>query len=130
MPFLVRKALVADDNERFRALVRAVLDSLGVEDIIEAANGHDAIEALKTFDAGLVVLDWMMPGMDGIECTRRIRSTHHHNPCVPIVMVSARDSGSDIQAAIEAGVTAYIPKPTSAMRLFGGFLAAVAEQAA
>jgi two-component system chemotaxis response regulator CheY len=122
MPFLVKKVLVVEDSEPFRALVRIVLGSLGVDQIVEVADGQEAIETLKNFDAELIVMDWMMPGMDGIECTRRIRCVND----IPIVMVTGRDSVNDIQIALECGANAYVAKPVTMTRLFAAFMRAVA----
>ena len=129
MSFPVKRVLIVEDSIPFRALLRIVLESLGVNEIIEVRDGLEAIERLKTFDAELVVMDWMMTGMDGIECTRRIRASRTLKPDVPIVMVTARDDAADIQKALEAGANAYISKPVSARRLLAGFLSAVTAPA-
>ena len=129
MTFQVKQALVVEDSSHFASLIRVVLQSLGVEEIVEVSDGHQAIETLKTFDAELVVMDWMMPGMNGIECTRHIRLSRGRNPDVPIVMVTARDDVADVQNAYEVGVNAYISKPVSATRLLAGFMSAVAAPA-
>ncbi len=129
MSFPVKRVLVVEDSIPFRSLLRIVLESLGVDEIIEVRDGVEAIEALKTFDAELVVMDWMMTGMNGIECTRRIRASRAPNSDVPIVMVTARDAAEDIQKALEAGANAYISKPASMRRLFAGFMSAVAVPA-
>ncbi|MBF0563310.1 MAG: response regulator [Alphaproteobacteria bacterium] len=125
MGFPIKKVLIVEDSVLFRDLIRLVLNSLGVEEVVEADDGHQALEILKTFAAGMVVMDWMMPGMDGIECTQRIRWASRCNREVPIVMVSCRDGTTDIQKAIESGVNSYVVKPTSATRLLAGFLAAI-----
>jgi CheY-like chemotaxis protein len=121
MSFAAKKVLVVEDSAPFRSLLRLVLESLGVEEIVEVGNGIEALETLKTFNADLVVMDWMMPDMDGIECTQRIRLTGG----VPIVMVTARDSASDIETAIAAGANACVVKPVSIKRMMASFLTAV-----
>ena len=129
MAFPVKRAMVVEDCRHFSSIICMVLKSLGVEQIVEVADGRDAIEALEAFDAELVIMDWMMPNMDGVECTRRIRSSRGRYPDVPIVMVTARDDVADIQRALEAGADAYISKPVSSRRLLAGFLSAVAASA-
>ncbi|CAA7627953.1 CheY-like receiver [Candidatus Terasakiella magnetica] len=121
MSFSAKKVLVVEDSAPFRSLLQLVLESLGVEEIVEVGNGVEAIQALKTFKADLVVMDWMMPDMDGIECTHLIRLTGG----VPIVMVTARDSAIDIETAIAAGANAYVVKPVSIKRMMASILTAV-----
>ena len=122
----VQRAVIVEDNPRFRDLVKIVLGSMGIEDIAEARDGHEAAEVLKTFDAGLVIMDWTMEGMDGITCTRHIRNgTLGSNPAMPIVMVSGHSGDDLIQQAHEAGVDVYLTKPISVKALHAGIQRAV-----
>ncbi len=122
----IQKALIVEDNDCFRELIKIVLNSLGVTDIVEAANGRKAIEALKTFNPDLVIMDRTMVGMDGIECTGHIRSgAHGCNPATPIVMVSGHGGEDSIEDAVEAGVDVYLVKPISLKPLYTGILKAL-----
>jgi two-component system alkaline phosphatase synthesis response regulator PhoP len=94
--------------------VRSVLEADGFE-VVEAADGPAALlllEAINGRGPDLVVLDVMMPGIDGIEVCRRINHDR-----VKVVMLSARDDGDTRDRAMAAGATAYLTKPFSAIDL-------------
>ncbi len=117
----VQRAVVVEDNERFRDLVKIVLGSLGINEVAEAKDGHEAANVLKTFAADLVIMDWTMEGMDGITCTQHIRNgTLGNNPSMPIVMVSGHGGEDVVPQAREAGVNVYLTKPTSIKALHAG----------
>ena len=117
----VQRAVVVEDNERFRDLVKIVLGSLGINEVVEAKDGHEAANVLKTFAADLVIMDWTMEGMDGITCTQHIRNgTLGNNPSMPIVMVSCHSGEDVVLQAHEAGVDVYLTKPISIKALHAG----------
>ncbi len=117
----IQRAMIVEDNGRFRDLVKIVLGSLGIEHVAEAKDGHEAAEVLKTFDASLVIMDLSKEGMDGIACTRHIRNgSLGCNPTTPIVMVSGHSGEDIIQQAHEAGVDVYLTKPISIKALHAG----------
>ena len=117
----VHRAVVVEDNERFRDLVKIVLGSLGINEIAEARDGHEAAHVLKTFAADLIIMDWTMDGMDGITCTRHIRNgTIGSNSSTPIVMVSGHSGEDVVLQAHEAGVDVYLTKPISIKALHAG----------
>ena len=92
-----------------RAIITNSLRRLGFDDVVEAADG---VEALAAFDASIdfVVTDWNMPNMNGPDFVRAVRSGTIR-PNVPILMVTARSAREDIIEAARAGVTNYIVKP-------------------
>lgn len=102
------RILVVDDEPRLVRLVRANLERLGYQ-VSTAGNGKQAIEAVEAEDPDLVVLDVMMPNMDGYEATRRIREFSQ----VPIVMLTAKTEQSDKLKGFDLGVDDYITKPFS-----------------
>lgn len=106
--------LVVDDDEQNRELLLAMLGSLG--HLTEIA--RDGIEALAkiALDVDLVLLDAMMPGMDGFEVARRIRETANGGD-LPIIMVTALRSKADRLRAVEAGINDFIAKPVEATEL-------------
>ena len=117
----IQRAVVVEDNARFRDLVKIVLGSLGINEVAEAKDGHEAADVLKTFAADLVIMDWTMDGMDGITCTRHIRNgTLGNNPSMPIVMVSGHSGEDVVLQAREAGVNVYLTKPISIKALHAG----------
>ena len=103
-----KRILVVDDEERNRELLEALLASFGHE--VEMAG--DGIEALAklSLDIDLVLLDVMMPGMDGFEVAQRIRAEMHAQD-LPIIMVTALTSNEDRLRAVEAGANDFIAKP-------------------
>lgn len=104
------KVLVVDDFPTMRRIVKNLLKQLGFENIEEAENGEDALRKLKSGDFGLVVSDWNMPVMEGIELLRRVRSDPQLKD-IPFLMVTAEAEKEKVIEAIKAGVDNYIVKP-------------------
>lgn len=103
------KILVVDDESRMRKLVKDFLYKSGYE-VLEAANGEEAIDIfVETKDISLVILDVMMPKMDGWETCREIRRMSK----VPIIMLTAKSDERDELLGFELGVDEYISKPFS-----------------
>ena len=122
-------AVIVEDDDRFRSLVKVVLGLIGINSVAEASDGHEAINVLKTFDADVVIMDWAMKGMNGISCTQQIRSgAGGCDPDVPIVMLSGHGGEDAIRLAHEAGVNVYLVKPTSIKPLFAGIQQAMNER--
>ena len=109
-----RVVLVVDDDSAIRRVVRTVLEADNFE-VVEAADGPAALlllEAINGRGPEAVVLDIMMPGIDGIEVCRRIDHDR-----VKVVMLSARDDADTRDRAAKAGADAYLTKPFSAIEL-------------
>lgn len=103
------KILVVDDEQRMRKLVRDFLQKNGYE-VLEAADGEEAVDVFfGTKDIQLIILDVMMPKMDGFQVASAIREYSQ----VPIVMLTARDSERDELKGFDLGVDEYITKPFS-----------------
>lgn len=100
------RILVVDDDVALSEMIGIVLKSEGFE-VADCADGAQAIEAFNAYNPHLILLDLMLPGMDGIEIARRIRETSD----VPIVMLTARTDTTDVVAGLEAGADDYVPKP-------------------
>ena len=98
--------LVVDDEPPIVRLVKAKLRVDGYE-VLTANSGEQALQALETESPDLVVLDVMMPDMDGFETLRRIRKTNN----VPVVMLTARGSDMDKLNGLQSGADDYITKP-------------------
>ncbi len=99
--------LVAEDDKNTRMLLRAVLESAGYT-VTAAENGEDALEALDREHIDIVVLDVMMPKMDGYEFTKAVREARNN---LPILMVSAKQLPSDKHKGFMVGTDDYITKP-------------------
>ena len=103
------RLLVVDDLADNRDLLRRRLERLG-HDVAEADSGASALELIASQAFDLILLDIMMPDMDGMETLRRIRLDHTAE-ALPVVMVTAKAAGEDVAAALEAGANDYITKP-------------------
>jgi len=109
------KLLVADDNPVFRNVLQRMLTNWGF-DVIVACDGYQAWDSLQTENAPkLVLLDWMMPGMDGIELCRRIHGSDTSG--VYIIMLTAKTDPADLLVALESGADDYVTKPLKSAEL-------------
>lgn len=106
-----RKFLVVDDSVTMRRIVVNTLKTLGYNQYVEAEDGKDAMDKLKT-DMGInfVITDWNMPVMSGLELTKAIRGDDRTKG-LPILMVTTRGVKEDIVQALQARVSNYVVKP-------------------
>jgi diguanylate cyclase (GGDEF)-like protein len=104
-----KRILVVDDDRNLRKIIQTNLELAGY-DVTTAANGDEALKLLDGMQPDLVVLDVMMPMMDGYEVARRIRR-HPSNTHVPIIMLTAKSEVEDKLAGFDAGADDYITKP-------------------
>lgn len=105
------KILICDDEDVLRQLVRASLER-GDYELLEAADGEEAIEVAAAQRPQLILLDMMMPGRTGLQVLEHIRA----DPLLaatPVIMLSARTQDNDRAAADDAGATVFLPKPFS-----------------
>ncbi len=100
------RILTVEDDERIRTAVKLALEDEGW-DVEEAASGEDALNAFTREAADVVLIDIMLPGIDGFDVCRAIRRVSD----VPIVMVTARADTHDVVAGLEAGADDYLTKP-------------------
>ena len=104
------KILIADDDDVLRHILQATLTKWGYE-VTASRNGLEAWEILHGDDAPrLAILDWIMPGMDGIEICRRIRS-RPSEPYIYILLLTAKVRKEDAVAGLDAGADDYLSKP-------------------
>jgi DNA-binding response OmpR family regulator len=108
----VAKVLVVDDDVTVREVVVSYLRA-GGHAVVEAADGAEALRSMRTEPADLVVLDLMMPGIDGLEVCRRLRATGD----VPIIMLTALGAEVDRVVGLESGADDYVTKPFSPREL-------------
>jgi DNA-binding response OmpR family regulator len=109
---MITKVLVVDDEEWVLDTVRLYLEQAGFE-VIPVRDGVSALEAFGRTSPDLVILDWMLPKLDGLSVAARIRMTS----AVPIIMLTARVTERDRLAGFDAGVDDYVVKPFSAREL-------------
>jgi two-component system chemotaxis response regulator CheY len=93
-----------------RRIVINALKTFGIEDIVEAEDGQDALAKLKENKIDFVITDWNMPNMNGLDLTKTIRSSEQWKN-LPILMVTTRGLKEDIIQALQAKVNNYIVKP-------------------
>ena len=110
------KVLVVDDSSTMRRIVKNILKQIGFSDITQAENGKDAFTKLKEGGFGLVVSDWNMPVMQGIELLRAVRADAELKD-LPFLLVTAEAQKEHIIEAAQAGVSNYVVKPFTAEAL-------------
>lgn len=108
------KVLVVDDFPTMRRIVKNLLKQIGFENIDEAEDGVQALNKLKSGNYGLIVSDWNMPNMEGIDLLRNIRQEAEPLKNIPFLMVTAEAEKEKVIEAIKAGVDNYIVKPFTA----------------
>jgi DNA-binding response OmpR family regulator len=109
---MARRIVVVEDEELIAASVAARLRAEGFA-VETAATGPDGVELCARFDPDLVVLDLMLPGFDGLEVCRRIQATR----LLPVLMLTARDSETDVLVGLGVGADDYMTKPFSPREL-------------
>ena len=112
------KVLVVDDMSTMRRILKNVLRQIGFSDIIEAENGQDALTKLKSGGFGLVISDWNMPVMQGIELLRAVRADADLKT-LPFLMVTGEAQKENLIEAVQVGVSSYVVKPFTAELLQG-----------
>jgi two-component system chemotaxis response regulator CheY len=102
------KVLLADDDPLCRTLVKVSLKGIEGTDVKEAEDGDQALRLLRGSSFDLVILDWQMPGKDGLEIVKSLRAMGSR---VPVLMVTAEAAKDRVVEAIRAGVSDYLIKP-------------------
>src|SRR3954470_15974706 len=104
------RALVIDDSRAVRAFIRPILRELNVE-VVEAGDGREGLDRLREFpDTELVLVDWNMPEMDGLEFIRTVRADRAYD-AVRIMMVTTETEQEQVIRALDAGANEYVMKP-------------------
>ncbi len=103
-------AIVVDDFATMRRIIKKILKDLQFQDIIEAENGAEALKLLSTSKVDLIVSDWNMPVMTGLEFLKRVRADERLKT-LPFLMVTAEAQKENIVEAVQAKVSNYIVKP-------------------
>jgi CheY-like chemotaxis protein len=121
------RVLVVDDNVHMRRLVITILQAFGVHHIHEAGSGESAWEMVCELNPDIIILDWVMEGMSGVDLVRMLRSDPQSpNPFVPVIMLTGHTSLEHVQQARDAGANEFIAKPVSVKTMMSR-LAAVIE---
>jgi two-component system chemotaxis response regulator CheY len=111
--------LLVEDDPSMRTLVRDILYAFGISNIQTAQEGSRAYAELRHFPADIVITDWEMEPLDGIDFTRMVRtSPDSPNPFVPIIMLTSHSSLVRVIEARDCGVTEFLTKPVTAKGLY------------
>ena len=106
------RALVIDDSRTVRIIIRQILSDVGM-DVFEAANGMEALEQIdRNPDIGLLLVDWTMPVMNGIDFVKAVRANRAWNS-MRILMVTSEAQADQVTLALNAGANEYLMKPFS-----------------
>jgi len=106
------KILVVDDFSTMRRFIRNILDQLGYREVEEADDGDSALEKLRGTRFDLVIADWNMPRMNGLDLVKAIRADEELKT-IPVLMVTAEASKENIIEAVKSGASGYVVKPFS-----------------
>lgn len=121
------KILLVDDSRTIRNIQKNTLKTLGHEDVVEAADGLEALASLAQQKVDLMLVDWNMPNMDGITLIRKVRES---DKSTPIIMVTTEAEKSRVIEAVKAGVNNYVVKPFTAETLSDKINQTMAKKAA
>ena len=105
---MAKKILVVDDEKPISDIIKFNLEKEGYE-VVVAYDGEEALEKVESEQPDLIVLDLMLPKIDGLEVAKRVRAKH----TTPIIMVTAKDSELDKVLGLELGADDYVTKPVS-----------------
>ncbi len=113
------RILIVDDMVPMLALTKSILNIFGFKQVFTASNGEEALGLVIRHDPDLILTDWMMEPMDGLEFTKNVRrDTRVPNPYVPIIMMTGFSSRLRVENARDTGVTEFLVKPFSSRDLY------------
>lgn len=109
----MRNVLVVDDSRIMRNIVKNIFNSLGIPcDFYEASNGMEALAVLKSSQIHLILLDWNMPQLSGLDFLKKVRAMEDYAK-LPIIMVTSEAARYNVIEALKNGATDYIIKPVN-----------------
>ncbi len=107
------RILIVDDFATMRRILKNILKQLGFKNILEADDGTTALEVLEKQEIDLIISDWNMPKMTGLELLKRVRVSEKYKRA-PFLMVTAEAQKQNVIEAVQAGVSNYVVKPFTA----------------
>ncbi|MDH5183324.1 MAG: response regulator [Gammaproteobacteria bacterium] len=102
--------LLVDDIKSMRSMIRGILFKVGLQKVSDAADGFEALSVLKQEKIDLIVSDWNMPKMDGLELLKAVRADDNYKN-IPFLMITAENRKENVVDAIQAGTSEFIAKP-------------------
>jgi DNA-binding response OmpR family regulator len=121
--------LVVDDNKHMCVLIKTILNAFGVRNVVDASDGADAFKALKHFPADIIICDWVMQPLDGLDFVRLVRTGKDSpNPYVPVIMLTGHTEMHRVMEAREAGVNEFLAKPVSPKKLYARIRSIIEHQ--
>ncbi|MDD3153974.1 MAG: response regulator transcription factor [Victivallaceae bacterium] len=106
------KILIVEDEPPIRELIKMTLEGAGFSEVYEASDGEGALALAKNIRPDLILLDWMLPGMDGLDVCRNLKKSDELGS-IPVMMLTAKSEESDIVLGLEMGAVDYVTKPFS-----------------
>ena len=120
------KILVVDDNQHMRKLVVTILQAFGAIQIFEAADGEHAWAILRDANPDVILLDWQMEGMNGLEFARMVRTSENSpNPFLPIIMLTGHTHIDHVRQARDSGVNEFLAKPVSVKAILSRLISVI-----
>jgi two-component system chemotaxis response regulator CheY len=111
--------LVVEDNQQMALMVKSILLTFGIGNVYIARNGQEGFDAFCKYNTDIVIADWMMKPVNGIEFTRIVRNeARSPNPFVPIILMTGFSEKKRVTEARDAGVTEFLVKPFVAKDLY------------
>ncbi len=118
--------LVVEDNPHVLKMIAQILNNFGVMDVRKATNGDDAFVEFSYAPPDLVITDWVMDGMDGLELIKKIRTDEQSPaPMVPIIMVTGHSERYRIVEARDSGINEFVAKPFSPKAIYDRIVAII-----
>ncbi len=122
-----KRVLIVEDTSSMRGVIKATIASMGTFTIVEAVDGQQALKSIESSHFDLVICDWDMPKMTGLELLQAIRAQDRFK-ILPFVMLTANSQLEKIKQAISLGVTDYVAKPFQPATLINKVSAYLIEQ--
>lgn len=107
------KILIVDDFATMRRILKNILKQLGFKNLVEADDGTTAWDVLESQEIDLIISDWNMPKMTGLELLKKVRASDQYKKS-PFLMVTAEAQKQNVIEAVQAGVSNYVVKPFTA----------------
>jgi two-component system, chemotaxis family, chemotaxis protein CheY len=112
-----KSILLIDDSISIRHTIKASLRAQGFSNFIESADGEKALRTMKTKNVDLIICDWMMPNMSGLELFNTLKNDEK-SKSIPFILLTGNDQKENVTEALKAGVKHYVVKPFNPKKLF------------